>query len=40
MHLMMEFLNFYLYTQNFETYLSLKSRICSTQKYYYGFLIE
>jgi hypothetical protein len=31
MHLMMEFLHFYLCAKNFETSLSLNSRICSTQ---------
>jgi hypothetical protein len=31
MHLMMEFLHFYLCAQNFETSLSLKGRICNTQ---------
>jgi hypothetical protein len=31
MHLMKEFLHLYLCTRNFETGLSWKSRICSTQ---------
>jgi hypothetical protein len=36
MHLMVEFLHFYLCTQNFGTSLSLKSRICNTSKSYFG----
>jgi hypothetical protein len=37
MHLMMEFLYFYLCTQNFETSLSLKSRIYNTQNFILRF---
>jgi hypothetical protein len=33
MNPMVEFLHFYLCTQNFETSLSLKSRICNTLEY-------
>jgi hypothetical protein len=40
MHLMMDFLHFYLCTQNFETSLSLKSRICNTQILNLGLVEE